>query len=488
MGLKETFEALKPILDTYIEQKIPIQKRITQLGTLPEEIISECPIRNIVNLNKFDEATLTHRAEFVHWLKENEISVIQSNGNEIYLRAKVERINGKSGARTPESIIMSSRGLKENEIIEYEFHQSVSSFKKKEIYQFLSKYAFNGISTCRHIDENTASDAFPIVITKKPHAFVIISRENSLEALSGERQTTNLQLLCSDCYQRIDKLCCDDALTKRGIGYTEHHNPSFDYLLTKLLLKKHNVDFKEYGDNDRFSRETPVFFLSKFNVLLTMPHREIENAVETLKPEVVIIQGKKEDIASYLKFNTDLIIFDGSEKADQRYFLFDKEKTVETDIEKCCLHIIENLEKYSEEIRGKEHDKIIESLVKIGKDLGFIPHRELENKGARVDVAWLNRDGSVFSALEVETSSQWKKDVVTTWETEPRLAVIVSHYKSEKGIKDILRYVLLKHMPHKLLFINNLSKKAYLIEKQEIRRYYDLNKKAEIPKSEVFEY
>ncbi len=50
--------------------------------------------------------------------------------------------------------------------------------------------------------------------------------------------------------------------------------------------------------------------------------------------------------------------------------MFDKDKKIEENIEKCCLHIIRNLETYSEKIRAKEHDKLIEALEKIGHELG----------------------------------------------------------------------------------------------------------------------
>ena len=94
------------------------------------------------------------------------------------------------------------------------------------------------------------------------------------------------------------------------------------------------------------------------------------------------------------------------------------------------------------------------------------------NKGNRVDLIWLDRNGAIFSALEVETTlSKWKKDLVTTWETEPEFAVILTRAKSEKSIKDIIQYTLLKDMPHKLLFVNITSKKAYLVENQEILKY-----------------
>ena len=67
------------------------------------------------------------------------------------------------------------------------------------------------------------------------------------------------------------------------------------------------------------------------------------------------------------------------------------------------------------------------------------------------------------------------------------MAVILSHSKSEKGIKDIIQYTLLKDMPHKLLFINNTSKKAYLIGDKNVLKYYDIEKKEEI-EPEVHEF
>jgi len=147
---------------------------------------------------------------------------------------------------------------------------------------------------------------------------------------------------------------------------------------------------------------------------------------------------------------------------------------VEQSIEKIIQTIVERLDQYSSEVRGKEHDRLIAAFQKIGQELGFISQPELSQKGARVDVVWLNREGGVDVAIEVEVSAQWKKDIVTTWETGPKLAVVLAHYKTDKALTDVIQYNLLQYMPHKLLLINYLLKKAYLLEKQEIIRAYDL--------------
>ncbi len=98
----------------------------------------------------------------------------------------------------------------------------------------------------------------------------------------------------------------------------------------------------------------------------------------------------------------------------------------------------------------------------------------MAQKGARVDVVWLGNKGKVDVAIEVETSAQWKKDIVTTWETSPRLAVVLAHFKTDKAIEDIVQYELLQQMPHRLLFMGYIQKKAWLIEKGRIIRSYDV--------------
>ncbi len=52
--------------------------------------------------------------------------------------------------------------------------------------------------------------------------------------------------------------------------------------------------------------------------------------------------------------------------------------------------------------------------------------------------------------------------------------MILTHYKTDKGVEDIVQYNLLQFMPHRLLFVSYLQKKAYLIERGRIVRAYDV--------------
>jgi hypothetical protein len=54
------------------------------------------------------------------------------------------------------------------------------------------------------------------------------------------------------------------------------------------------------------------------------------------------------------------------------------------------------------------------------------------------------------------------------------LAIVLAHFKTDKAVEDIVQYSLLQQMPHKLLFIGYIQKKAYLIEKGSIVKSYTL--------------
>jgi TusA-related sulfurtransferase len=483
-NLNKIFEKLKPVIDDYIDQRSTLQKQITQRGTLPKEIIEQCKRREIIEVIKLDEEATGSIPDFIEWISENEISKIQCNGKQVYLISKKEKIEGKKGSSLIIGVKIAT-GLKEEEP-EYEFLFPLSKFKKKPFFKLLS-YEFYGFSKCEHItgEQSLKHSALVIIVKSEDSRFGL---ESINEILKRRKPVKKLRLLCEDCYTRIDKVCCEDAIVKRGFIYEASPDHDFDKILFEKTLQENNISFKV--ESEGYIGGGVEFYLPEFNVLIIIRkrYRNLKEIVEKLKPYVIVSRGKKEDIVDFLEFDSNIIIFDPSEDAQQRFFLFDKNKKVETDIERCCLHIVQNLEKYAREIRGAEHDKLVGALEKIGRDLGFIPHKELSSKGARVDLVWLDRKGEVFSAIEVETSTQWKKDVISTWETEPRLAIIVAYYKSEKAIKDMLQYVLFKSMPHKLFFINNAILKAYLIEKQSILKYYDIEKKEEISDSEIFEY
>jgi len=486
VSVSQVFEKLKPILDSYIGKKTEFEKKVFEYGILPPEIIKECPVKDIKKIEKFDEELLKSKSEFLNWIKENEIRWIENDTKNVYIRAKQKKIDDIKG-RNILAEIYEQKGMKRSDGYEYEFQIPINKLKNKTVREFLKKFEFNDLSHCGHIDENSFSESIPLVLSTKEHVHrVIAGGGESLHNVLEPSSNTHLRLMCSDCYNRIDKLCCERAVYKDGLGYSEDYSHNFNEFLMSVVLRENNVNVKIFREDIERSRNPAVFFFPEFNGILTKTNRNLEKIITKLKPKILIIQGKKESILDYLKFDSDLIIFNDSD-INQRYFIFDKNKTVEKDIEKCCLEIVQKIEDVSDTTRGNEHEKLIGALEKIGRDLGYVPQKEVSSKGNRIDLIWYNRDGTVFSALEVETKGNWKKDIISTWEVEPKLSVILTNAKSEKPIKELMKYVLLRDMPHKLLFLNNTTKLGYLLEKQKILRFYDITKRKEI-ESQVFEY
>jgi len=485
VSVSQVFEKLRPILDSYIEKKIELEKKIFREGVLPPEIIQECPFKAIKKIEKYNEELLKSKSEFLNWIQENKITWIENNTKAVFFQTKQKKVDNIKGKKILLAVY-EDRGLEKEENFQYDYKTPISKLNKTT-QKFLKEFEFKGMSHCGHMDENSFSDSYPLVLSKKRNVHRYISGAgDSVENILEARIEKTLRLMCSDCYNRIEKLCCEEAVDKQGLGYSADHEHNFNEMLMKIVLKENNVNIEILHDDSSRRQNEHVFYFPEFNGILTRKNPNLEKIIEKIRPEILIIQGKKESIIEFLKFNTNLIIFNDSED-DQRYFIFDRTKKVESDIEKCCLEIVKNLEKVSEDTRGNEHERLIGALEKIGRSLGYIPQKEVSSKGNRVDLIWHDRDGNVFSALEVETKGNWKKDIISTWEVEPKLSVILTNAKSEKPIKELMKYVLLRNMPHKLLFLNNTTKLGYLLEKQKILRFYDIAKRKEIA-SQVFEY
>jgi hypothetical protein len=365
----------------------------------------------------------------------------------------------------------------------YDYATPTDFFKKASFYPIL-KNQFKRLGICHHLESSSLRNSLPVLMTKRGYEIFFLRED--VHDTSKKRKNRELKLLCPECYARIESIGCEEGITRRRSFVFEFICP-VERVLLQSLLEKNGIPFmapelERYG-NDR----SITMHLNSLDVLITN-EREIRDHVEKLKPKFILTFGTRKDLFNYLGLGVNVLIFDDSPEASERWLLFDKDKQVEDSLEKVIQAIISKLDTYAEEIRGKEHDRLIEAFNKIGSELGFVSQREFTIKGGRIDVAWLDRQGNVHVAIEAETSPTWKKDVVTTWEAQPQtLSVVLVHDKTNRGIRNLIEYALLQTMPHKLLFINYEVKRAYLLEKQEILKCYDIKKKSEIPKTEFLE-
>jgi len=455
---------LEPLLEEYATKLREVEERIKRQGTISQEICAKCSDRDISEVIKFDESAGKSVASFLAWIKENEIRDLTSNGEVLAFtstRKKVEGLEGSVPLLEMESALQATA-----EKVSYDYRISVAKLKKKPFAMFLD-HAFSSVETCPHVLDIAGENYLALVQKNQRtiHTHTVQKLWEKPELIS------RYKVLCRECYERINLIGCEERIRRHGFVFV--HGCPISKITFQTLLEKHGIKCITGEEREYFGDNQFVFFLPELNVLAYDSHGGPSETIEALKPDTLLVFAKRAELPRFIRFAANVILFDLTAEKNA-LTVYDKNTRVERSEERIIEKIMSNLDRYSSEVRGKEHDKIIAAFKKIGEELGFITQAEMSQKGARVDVVWYNRDGKVEIAVEVETSAQWKKDIVTTWETDPKLAVVLTHYKTDKATEDIVQYNLLKYMPHRLLFISYHQKKAYLIEKGDIIKSYDV--------------
>jgi hypothetical protein len=77
-------------------------------------------------------------------------------------------------------------------------------------------------------------------------------------------------------------------------------------------------------------------------------------------------------------------------------------------------------------------------------------------------------------SIVFQVSKVLKKELISTWEVEPKLAVITGFSKTDKTAKNLIESSLMKNIPHLVLYINKETNHALLLDKQEVVKTYTL--------------
>lgn len=151
------------------------------------------------------------------------------------------------------------------------------------------------------------------------------------------------------------------------------------------------------------------------------------------------------------------------------------------DIKKVINSIVQNLETYKQqELKiyknrikgmGKEHYAYTSALARIGNDLNFLVFREYEplfyGYGSQLDCVWLYPNGAVYAAIEVEFGDI-KKDFISTWDTKPKVAIILTKTYNDDRILNLIYRPWFKLIPHAILMINVKTKNAFYFYRGKI--------------------
>jgi hypothetical protein len=460
---------LEPLLKEFSAQLADVEDEISRQGTISLEICAKCSQKNITKVVKFGEDSRKSIVLLLDWIRENEIRDLTSSGDVVAFRSTKKEVENVKG-NIP--LLEMGQALRTTaEKVFYEYRMSASKLRKKGFAQLL-KNQFSSLRTCSHIS-NILGDNSLALLSKTQQRLDFEGRGTQrVEELWENPEVVNrYTVLCKECFSRVGSTGCEESIRKEGFVFV-HRCPTRK-IIFQNLLEKYGITYVSGEQQTLFERDELMYQLPDLGVLISDSSRDLTPTIESLKPNCLLAFGRKQKLPPFLHYGTNVILFDTTAEKDA-FFVFDRNAPIEASQERIIEMIVTHLDGYSSEVRGKEHDKLIEAFRRIGEELGFITEAEMSQKGARVDIVWLGRDGNVEVAIEVETSAQWKKDIVTTWETSPKLAVVLAHYKTDKGTEDITQYNLLQHMPHNLLFISYLQKRAYLIEKGDIIRAFDM--------------
>ncbi len=278
---------------------------------------------------------------------------------------------------------------------------------------------------------------------------------HDLPSIPVRRTTTYLYFCCEGCRSDIERVACKyGPIPSLTPGYQHGENYcKWRLALVVQLLREADPDISYVlGEWWR-----GFVLLDKARVLISV------------HPPLGSKQRTDSKVVEYLKGGVDLIVID-----EGRIFEYAYDREIEGDINALVRRIMTSLETYCRMEQGDDHKRYIKALARIGSESGFVPMTEYSVKGSRVDCVWLDADGDVFAAIEVETSGSFKKDIISTWETGPHMAVICMNRKTDSPIHRLASYELLKVIPHALLLVNTATKNAYLFDKQEVIGRYEL--------------
>lgn len=467
-SLNDILNALQPVLQEYQKETAQLEEQITREGKVPSYLCDNCERKNIIEVKRL-KAPQQQVPRLLEWMQTNDIRELESDGEVLSFKSTkktVERVEGTMS-------LISIGGMLGPTVREelYDYRLSASKLEKRQCYDIVA-LQFEAIRACNHLDPEAVKESTAVLLTLSSRLGYEPSLPSVERLWTKELTKKELRLLCPECRSRIDAIGCEDSVRRDGFVYRHMFCP-VRRTTFEQLLQEHKIRFVAQETDRRHPVQQGLnYYLPELNTIVTDSSRDLENLAQIAKPTCVLTFGTKADLVRCLGLGTHVIIF--AEGDSGQVFVFDKDKKVEESIDKIVQAIVEKIEPYSNEVRGKEHDRLVAAFQKLGQELGFIAQPELQEKGFRVDLVWLDRKGNTYTAIEVETSAQWKKDIVTTWEASPKLAVILTHYKTDKGITDAIQYKLLENMPHKLLMINYLLKKAYLIEGQQIVKHYEM--------------
>lgn len=460
MKLSE-WNSVVEFIKEFKEREEELSKKITRTGNIPDEIINRSKCKTHEHIEELDTREQSLVEAFLNWYKQEEVEKF------VYR----DRVRSEKDTAYVEY-------SKENDEENSNSYPHIKPIKEtNKLNKFFTKFA----STQDNISIEGSLKLSNEDILEKARKKVKVYQENedSVTTLGSSMKTVNL-VFCSEEYkEKINRTKCG-CLKKEGRIW-KHSNCKWKRGLFTKIAEEHNIK-TEYLLEDSFRGTRIEFYLPKEEVIISEKDID-EDKLEGYNPKLLVLFCEPSNIVNYLEHDCDILVV--SEEGNR---FVDSDREIEDSLEEIINRLVRDLMELRKDESGKDHDRIQSAMMNLGQEMGFFPEEEYGITGLKADIVWRERnEGDITVCGEIETSAGWKKDILSTWEPQPELAVLIStRHKTNKIAEDLAELSVMEFMPHKFLFLNFKTEDGFLFEGNEPIAKYTIGEDINESKEESF--
>jgi len=466
MDISERGE-LTNLVKTYLAKERELSREIAHEGCIPDEITERSYCSTLKYITEISDERYQVVEAFLDWATEVGIEANElrfDRGIGLNEDPEVHVSTGEDGDATS---IDRTEVLKDRDVIQF----------FSELYR-----RSESIPICKHLSlsdnkETLSANAGLLVEENRSNRIYREQMGLSTEPENEPRYQRDevIAFACSDCAEDENRTKCD-CLSFDGVVYDDN-SCRWRRGLLKKIAEDQGQEIRDLGKEQGYRSEF-TFFLPKLDTLVTKRRLDRSEFLDQLDPSVIVVYGQKEKLLEMLEYDADVLVISKEEKS---FYYFDSDRVLEDSDSNLIGRIIEDLDEYAEKERGKEHTRIQNALLQIGEEEGYVVEEEYTVSGLTVDAIWFKRNGGKAKlAAEVETTGGWKKDILSMWETEPDIALLITtNHKTDKVAKDLARFSVIKYAPYSLIYANLNTQNVFAFEDGEILGKFKLGESLE---------
>ena len=466
MDISERGE-LTNLLNTYLAEEGELSQEVAHEGCIPDEITERSYCSTLKYITELSDERHQVVEAFLDWATEAEIET-----NEL-------RFDRGIGLNEDPEVHVST-GEDRDGIATYR----TEILKDRDVVRFFSELyqRSESIPICEHLslsDDKETLLANAKLLVKGNRSNRIhreqVGLSTEIESEPRYQRDEFVVFACNDCVEEENSTKCD-CLSFDGVVYDDS-SCRWRRGLFKKIAENQGQEIRDLGKEQGYRLEF-TFFLPKLDTLVTKRRLDGSEFLDQLDPSAIVVYGQKEKLLEMLEYNMDALVIS---KEERSFYYFDSDRVLEDSDSDLIGRIIEDLDEYAEKERGKEHTRIQNALLEIGEEEGYVVEEEHTVSGLTVDAIWFKRDGGEAKlTAEVETTGGWKKDILSMWETEPDIALLITtNHKTDKVAKALAKFSVIEYAPYSLIYANLNTQNVFAFENGQILGKFELGESFE---------